>query len=139
MTTQAGCADRRAMTIALPGRRFDVRSGDRELDLSRLTHPTDGQPTVQGRPAATPPPATTVAPLEQVHSLQVEFEASWAAATAAEVEGLNESSTSMTKPIDRDGSLVAALRRGDPTAAEDLVAAYGDRAWRLAMRITANA
>jgi RNA polymerase sigma-70 factor, ECF subfamily len=41
--------------------------------------------------------------------------------------------------IDRDGSLVAALRRRDPTAAEDLVAAYGDRACRLATRITGNA
>jgi RNA polymerase sigma-70 factor (ECF subfamily) len=34
---------------------------------------------------------------------------------------------------------VAALRRGDPTAAEDLVAAYCDRACRLAKRITGNA
>jgi RNA polymerase sigma factor, sigma-70 family len=45
----------------------------------------------------------------------------------------------MTTRIDRDGSLVAALRRGHPTAAEDLVAAYGDRACRLATRITRNA
>ncbi len=49
------------------------------------------------------------------------------------------SSPSVTTRIDRDGSLVAALRRGDPTAAEDLVAAYGDRACRLATRITRNA
>jgi RNA polymerase sigma-70 factor, ECF subfamily len=49
------------------------------------------------------------------------------------------SSSSMMTRIDRDGSLVAALRRGDPTAAEDLVAAYGDRACRLATRITGNA
>ena len=42
----------------------------------------------------------------------------------------------MTTRIDRDGSLVTALRRGDPTAAEDLVSAYGDRAYRLATRIT---
>jgi len=34
---------------------------------------------------------------------------------------------------------VVALRRGDPTAAENLVAAYGDRAYRLATRITRNA
>ena len=45
----------------------------------------------------------------------------------------------MTTRIDQDGSLVAALRRGDPTAAEDLVAVYGDRACRLATRITRNA
>jgi len=44
----------------------------------------------------------------------------------------------MTPAIDRDRELVAALRRGDPTAAEDLVAAYGDRAGRLATRITRN-
>jgi len=40
---------------------------------------------------------------------------------------------------DRDGSLVAALRRGDPMAAERLVTTYGDRAGRLAMRITGSA
>jgi RNA polymerase sigma-70 factor (ECF subfamily) len=45
----------------------------------------------------------------------------------------------MTTWIDQDGSLVAALRRGDPTAAEDLLAVYGDRACRLATRITRNA
>jgi len=39
---------------------------------------------------------------------------------------------------DRDSSLLAALRRGDPMAADDLVATYGDRAGRLAMRITQN-
>ena len=49
------------------------------------------------------------------------------------------SSTSMTTRIDQDGSLVAALRRGDPTAADDLVAAYADRACRLATRITGSA
>ena len=32
----------------------------------------------------------------------------------------------MTTRTDRDDSLVAALRRDDPPAAEDLVAAYGD-------------
>src|SRR5215467_5834447 len=46
---------------------------------------------------------------------------------------------SMATVTDRDGRLVAALRRGDPTAAEDLVAASGDRACRLATRITRNA
>jgi len=44
----------------------------------------------------------------------------------------------MTTRIDRDGSLVTTLRRGDPTAAEDLVSAYGDRAYRLATRITCD-
>jgi len=45
----------------------------------------------------------------------------------------------MTTQTDRDDSLVAALRRGEPTATEDLVAAYGDRASRLARGITGNA
>src|SRR6266478_5149241 len=44
----------------------------------------------------------------------------------------------MTTRIDRDGALVTTLRRGDPTAAEDPVSAYGDRAYRLATRITCD-
>ena len=40
--------------------------------------------------------------------------------------------------IDRDGPLVNALRRRDPTAAERLVATYRDRAYRLAVGITGN-
>jgi RNA polymerase sigma-70 factor (ECF subfamily) len=55
------------------------------------------------------------------------------------VEEMNGSGPRMTTQTDRDDSLVAALRRGDPTAAEDLVAAYSDRASRLARRITGNA
>jgi RNA polymerase sigma-70 factor, ECF subfamily len=54
-------------------------------------------------------------------------------------EERNGSGARMTTPTDRDHALVAALRRGDPTAAEDLVAAYGDRASRLANRITGSA
>jgi RNA polymerase sigma-70 factor (ECF subfamily) len=41
--------------------------------------------------------------------------------------------------VDRDGELLIALRRRDRTAAESLVAHYGDRAYRLAMGITRNA
>jgi len=52
---------------------------------------------------------------------------------------MNGRSLTLTTRIDRDASLVAALRRRDPTAAEDLVATYGDRACRLATRITGNA
>lgn len=37
---------------------------------------------------------------------------------------------------DRDRELVEALRRQDPRAAERLLQAYGDRAYRLAVRIT---
>src|SRR5262245_15093848 len=40
---------------------------------------------------------------------------------------------------DRDWRLVAALRGREPTAAERLVATYGDRAYRLAIRITSSA
>lgn len=39
---------------------------------------------------------------------------------------------------DRDGELVAGLRRQAREAAETLVARYGDRVWRLAFRITGN-
>jgi len=40
--------------------------------------------------------------------------------------------------IDRDAGLAEALRLGEATAAERLVATYGDRAYRLAVRITGN-
>jgi len=38
--------------------------------------------------------------------------------------------------VDPDADLLEALRRGDPEAPDRLVAAYGDRVYRLAMRIT---
>ena len=41
--------------------------------------------------------------------------------------------------IDPDAALVAQLRRADTGAAEALVGAYGDRVYRLAIRITGNA
>src|SRR6185436_604914 len=40
---------------------------------------------------------------------------------------------------DRDEALVDALRLREPAAAERLVARYGGRAYRLAVRITGNA
>src|SRR2546423_14769801 len=40
--------------------------------------------------------------------------------------------------IDRDDDLLDALRSGDPRAAERLVSRYGERAYRLARRITGN-
>src|SRR2546428_10026246 len=40
--------------------------------------------------------------------------------------------------VDHDGELLGALRRRDRTAAECLVARYGDRAYRLAISITGN-
>lgn len=39
---------------------------------------------------------------------------------------------------DRDEALVDGLRREAPEAAETLVTRYGDRVWRLALRITGN-
>jgi len=39
---------------------------------------------------------------------------------------------------DRDTVLVESLRRGDAGGAEALVAAYGDRVYRLAIRVTGN-
>jgi RNA polymerase sigma-70 factor, ECF subfamily len=41
--------------------------------------------------------------------------------------------------VDRDHDLLEALRRGEPAAAERLVSTYGDRAYRLARRMTGNA
>ena len=43
------------------------------------------------------------------------------------------------KSIDPDATLVTRLRRADTGAAEALVSAYGDRVYRLAIRITGNA
>src|SRR4030095_9069163 len=43
------------------------------------------------------------------------------------------------KAIDQDAALVERLRREDAGAVEALVRAYGDRVYRLAMRITGNA
>jgi RNA polymerase sigma-70 factor (ECF subfamily) len=43
------------------------------------------------------------------------------------------------KAIDPDAALLAQLRRGEEGAAEALVSVYGDRVYRLAIRITGNA
>jgi RNA polymerase sigma-70 factor (ECF subfamily) len=51
----------------------------------------------------------------------------------------NTDRTSTPTRVDRDHELLEALRRGEPMAAERLVSAYGDRAYRLAIRITGNA
>ncbi len=40
--------------------------------------------------------------------------------------------------VDRDAALVEALRRGDEAAPELLLETYGDRVYRLAIRITGN-
>ena len=43
-----------------------------------------------------------------------------------------------TVRVDRDAALVEALRSGDPAAPELLLDTYGDRVYRLAIRITGN-
>jgi RNA polymerase sigma-70 factor, ECF subfamily len=44
----------------------------------------------------------------------------------------------MRTRLDPDQELLTALREREPTAAEALITAYGDRAYRLAVRITGN-
>ena len=43
-----------------------------------------------------------------------------------------------TTKTDSDAALVEALRRGDPEAPEQLVETFGDRVYRLALRITGS-
>src|SRR6267378_2689439 len=53
--------------------------------------------------------------------------------------GLETRREAIAPRIDADAPLLEALRRRDPSAAEQLVGSYGDRAYRLALRITRNA
>ena len=46
--------------------------------------------------------------------------------------------TSAPTRVDRDHDLLEALRRREPMAAERLVSTYGERAYRLASRMTGN-
>src|SRR5437773_5251939 len=43
-----------------------------------------------------------------------------------------------TRKVDTDAALVEALRRDDPEAPELLVETFGDRVYRLALRITGS-
>lgn len=43
-----------------------------------------------------------------------------------------------TQRVDADAALVEALRRDDPSAPEQLVETFGDRVYRLALRITGS-
>jgi len=49
-----------------------------------------------------------------------------------------EAAATIPVRVDRDQQVVEALRLREPTAAERLVATYGDRAYRLAIGITGN-
>ena len=51
---------------------------------------------------------------------------------------MNLQATFVPTRMDRDQDLLAALRRREPLAAERLVSTYGERAYRLAARITGN-
>jgi RNA polymerase sigma-70 factor (ECF subfamily) len=53
--------------------------------------------------------------------------------------GLGSRREASAPRVDADGPLLEALRRRDPSAAEQLVGSFGDRAYRLALRITRNA
>jgi RNA polymerase sigma-70 factor (ECF subfamily) len=53
--------------------------------------------------------------------------------------GADDQPPRLPRIIDPDAALVAQLRRADTWAAEALVGAYGDRVYRLAIRITGNA
>jgi len=54
------------------------------------------------------------------------------------MQGRPRASAAAAPKADRDAGLVEQLRRQESGAAEALVAAYGDRAYRLAIRITGN-
>jgi len=54
------------------------------------------------------------------------------------VPGRSIGRTSVSARADRDHDLLEALRRHQPLAAERLVSTYGERAYRLARRITGN-
>ena len=58
---------------------------------------------------------------------------------AATIQAPSSGWVAARKAIDRDAALVERLRREDAGAVEALVCAYGDRVYRLAMRITGNA
>lgn len=59
-------------------------------------------------------------------------------ATVHAPNGHQHDAASGPRKPDRDAALVERLRRQDPGAAEDLIATYGDRVYRLAIRITSN-
>src|SRR5215470_1956905 len=58
--------------------------------------------------------------------------------TLEQLQPIERSAPAPAVRIDRDAALVAMLRRQDPGAAEALVRTYGDRVYRLAIRITNN-
>ena len=60
------------------------------------------------------------------------------ARTVEEMKQPEEGAAAGAARVDRDAELVAALRRQDPTASEALVTTFGDRVYRLAIRITGN-
>lgn len=61
---------------------------------------------------------------------------SWTVAAAG--ASLDQVDGRLPTRLDRDEALVDGLRQHEPGAAEHLVITYGDRAYRLAIRITGN-
>src|SRR5215813_6202224 len=59
----------------------------------------------------------------------------WPRAARVSISG---SDIDMATRLDRDEELVETRRQREPAAAEQLVITYGDRAYRLASRITGN-
>ena len=58
--------------------------------------------------------------------------------TLGEMKPVNNPAPPAGARVDRDAALVEALRAQEPGAAEWLVSQYGDRVYRLAIRITGN-
>ena len=65
-------------------------------------------------------------------------EGDMSARTVEEMKQPEDGAAAGVARVDRDAELVAALRRQDPTAPEALVTTFGDRVYRLAIRITGN-
>ena len=65
-------------------------------------------------------------------------EGDMSARTVEEMKQPEDGAAAGAARVDRDAELVAALRRQDPTAPEALVTTFGDRVYRLAIRITGN-
>jgi formate hydrogenlyase transcriptional activator len=114
------------MTTTVRGREFDVLWDDGEFVLSRLTHPTDGQLTLLGRPAATPPPpAATATRLEHAQALRAELEASWA---ARPIELIVENAHLYTQ-LPRSEAYLAEAQRLSATGSFGWKCATGEIVW----------
>jgi hypothetical protein len=60
------------------------------------------------------------------------------AAASCTIPKIKRDQGTVRTKVDRDHRLVEALRLGQPSATEQLITTYGDRAYRLAIGITGN-